>query len=539
MAAAMIVLLAFGSALAATPASTNAARYPWNAPACPCNAVLHVGAPADAGLVPHGLNAIDGTISRILVRRVTPGAVVLVARRGVIAKWQAYGYSRLYKNANFELAARPIAMRKTDIFDMASVSKLFTAVAVMQLWDQGKFKLDDPVAKYLPGFGVNGKQDVTIKQLLTHTSGFRPDPPTPLYDIKGSRADRLEYVLRQPLEYPPGTHYVYSDINFIVLGALIEKLSGEREDAFVREHITKPLHMRDTMYDPPAKLRPRIAATEYQPWTDRGMLWGEVNDENAWALGGVAGHAGVFSSAHDLAVFGQMMLNQGSYDGARVLSRKTVKLIETDWNKRFPGNSTGLGWSINRDYLTGALSGPHSIGHEGYTGTELIIDTANNVVAVFLTNREHPTRHGPSVVTAIRHVYTDIANAIPVAVPGGGKAWFAGYGDYLNRALTAEVKAGGRTLSFTTWYRTQPDDDFGIIEASPDSVHWSTLGQLTGSSGGWQTKKLALPANTRYIRFDYRTDAKINGRGWYVNDARVDGRPVDSFSKTEWVQRDF
>jgi CubicO group peptidase (beta-lactamase class C family) len=530
--------------LAASPVRADgvAGLHPWGQPGCPCATVLQPGSPAEAGLRPRALAGIDGTMSRILVRRVTPGAVVLVARRGVIAKWQAYGYALLYKDADYALVSDPAPMRKDEIFDLASVTKLFTATAVMQLWDEGKFKLDDPVAKYLPGFGVHGKENVTIRQLLTHTSGFPPDPPTPLYEVPGSRKDRLAYVLQLPLEYPPGTHYVYSDINFIVLGALVERLSGEREDVFLRRHLTAPLHMTDTMYDPPAGLQSRIAASEYQPWTKRGLLRGEVDDENAWALGGVAGHAGLFGSARDLARFGQMMLNGGSYDGVRVLSQRAVKLMLTNWDTKFPGDATGLGWSIDRGYFMGALSGPHSAGHEGFTGTTLVIDTSNDVVGVLLMNRVHPNRHGASDVVARREIYTDIANAIPVVAPGGKPAWFSGYGDDLNRRLTARIEPRrDATLSFRTWYRLQPDDDFGSVEASADGVHWRVLDLLTGYSAGWESKTVALPADARFIQFRYRTDDTVNGRGWYVGALEVHAGGTTArprITHSGWSRRD-
>lgn len=550
----LMALVASGGVASATPAGASAYPYPWDRPGCPCATVLHEGSPAEAGLVPQSLDDIDGTISRMLVRRVAPGAVVLVARRGVIAKWEAYGYASIYRNGDYAMDAlhplpmpeseahsTPVKMEKDEIFDMASVSKLFTATAVMQLWDEGKFKLDDPVAKYLPKFGVHGKENVTIRQLLTHTSGFLPDPPTPLYDVPGSRKDRLDYLLQLPLEYPPGTHYVYSDINFIVLGALVEHLSGEHEDVFVRKRIAAPLHMTDTMYNPPKELQPRIAATEYQPWLHRGMLRGDVEDGNAWALGGVAGHAGVFSSAHDLAIFGQMMLNGGVYDGSRVLSQRAVQLLLTNWDKQFPGDGTGLGWSIDRGYLMGALSGPHTAGHEGYTGTMIAINKKNDIVAILLTNRVHPNRHGPSIVTAIRQVFTDIANAIPVTAPDGALPWFSGYGDYLNRTLTAKVEpAHGATLSFRTWYRLQPDYDYGSVEASPDGVHWKVLDLLTGSSDGWQAKTVTLPQDAHYIQFRYRTDAEINSRGWYVSQLQVHeaGKTVrPKITHNEWQTR--
>lgn len=532
--------------------------YPWGQPGCPCAAVLHEGTPAMAGLEPHALRDIDGVIASALVRRVFPGAVVLVARRGVIAKWDAFGYASIYTDGDYGTESHPLPMpasearpssiapmQKDEIFDLASVTKMFTAVAVMQLWDQGKFKLDDPVAKYLPGFGSNGKEAVTIRDLLTHTSGFEPDPPTPLYDIKGTRAQRLHYVMGLPLEYPPSTHYVYSDINFMVLGALIEKLSGVREDAFIREHITRPLHLTSTMYNPPVDLQPRIAASEYQPWLHRGMLRGQVEDGNAWALDGVAGHAGLFSSAHDLAVFGQMMLDGGAYDGTRVLSERAVKLMLTQSadhfpNARFPGLRQGLGWWLDMPTFVGALAGPRTAGHEGYTGTMFAIDAENDVVAILLTNRVHPTRNGPPVAPTFRAVYTRVADAIPVVPPGPGPTWFAGYGNHLNRALTLTLAPQTKPeLTFGTWYRIQPNADYGLVESSPDGDRWTTLRMLTGLADGWSVQRVPLPANTRYVRFRYQTDATINGRGWYVHDPRVLVDNVSAQTKTlqgEWEQ---
>ncbi len=162
----------------------------------------------------------------------------------------------------------------------------------MKLYESGKLKLDAPVADYIPEFALNGKQHVTVEQLMTHTSGFQPS--LQLYKMGESREDRLQYVLQYPLENAPGTTYTYSDLNMITLGALVERISGIQLDEFVRKHITKPFNMTDTMYNPPPGLTERIAATEYQPWTDRGVIRGEVHDENAWALDGVAGHAGVF-----------------------------------------------------------------------------------------------------------------------------------------------------------------------------------------------------------------------------------------------------
>jgi hypothetical protein len=153
-------------------------------------------------------------------------------------------------------------------------------------------------------------------------------------------------------------------------------------------------------------------------------------------------------------------------------------------------------------------------------------------------NRVHPTRNGASDVVARREVYTDIANAIPVAMPGAGAAWFSGYGNDLQRKLTAKLGTPGNRLSFKTWYRTQPDKDFGTVEVSPDGTRWTVLGRLTGYSDGWRTKEFALPADAHYIRFDYQTDKRINGRGWYLHDLQVDGHKIQNFEKSDWVRRD-
>lgn len=541
--AALLIAALFGAGTAAaSQPSAGPYSHPWNKP-CPCTDVVHAGTAREAGMMRKSLEKIDGAISRALVTRVMPGAVVMIVRRGAIAKWKAYGYAAVYKNSSFAQMSNPVPMRRNTIFDLASISKLFTATSVMQLWDKGLLKLDDPVAKYLPEFGVNGKQNVTIRELLTHTSGFRPDPPEHLYTIHGTRADRLDFVLHMPLEYPPGTHYVYSDLNFITLGILVERLSGEREDVYVRKHITGPLRMTDTMYHPPANLKPRIAATEYQPWTDRSMVWGQVHDENSWSLGGVAGHAGVFSSAHDLAVFGQMMLNDGIYDGVRVLSEHAVKLMDTNWNKKFHDQDHGLGWELNQAWYMDALGQPHTLGHTGYTGTSIVVSPENDTIAILLTNRVHPTRNTVSTNGIRRKVARFTADAIPVITHG--ETWFSGYGNYLNRTLTAKVGANDHaTLSFRTWYRMEhrleKGGDHGYVEASPDGSHWTEVARVTGSSAGWKTMQYKLPRGTRYIQFRYQTDDETNGRGWYVDDVRIEagGKTLTPrFGNTHWIRR--
>lgn len=375
-------------------------------------ATLHPGPPGSAQMLQQPLNDIDTEINQAMDGKVMPGAVALVARHGTIVKHDAYGFATRYTDDDFTEMEHPVEMQKDTIFDLASMSKLFTATAVMQLWDQGKFDLDDPVAHYIPEFAANDKEDVTIKQLLTHTSGFRPDPPTPLYEIDGDRQDRLDYVLKEPLQNPPGTHYVYSDINFMTLGVLVERLSGQREDHYVHEHIVAPLQMTDTLYNPPKSLKDRIAATEYAADIGRGLIWGKVHDPNAWALDGVAGHAGVFSTAHDLTIFGQMMLNKGTYQGERVLSKQAFKLMDTNWNEDFPGQDHGLGWELNQDWYMGGLADSKTMGHTGYTGTSIVVSPNKDTIAILLTNRVHPTSDTPSTNPIRQKVAQKTADAI-------------------------------------------------------------------------------------------------------------------------------
>lgn len=520
--------------------------HPWNDPGCPCSSVLRTGAPTASGLSAAQLAKIDTTVKAALARRATPSAVVLVARRGVIALWKAYGYAALYRTADYEPLRKPVRATRDTLYDIASITKLFTATAIMQLWDAGKVDLDAPVATYLPEFATPSKRDITVRDLLTHASGLLPDPPVPLFAIDGSRAARLQHALSLDSESKPGEKYIYSDINFIALGAIIERVTGESEAAYVYRHIALPLGMTSTLYNPPANLKPRIAASEYESWMGRGLLWGTVDDGNAWALGGVAGHAGIFSDAHDLAVFGQMVLNGGTYAGKRILSKHALELMETNWDARFPGDGTGLGWSIDRGYLMGALSGPRTIGHEGFTGTMLTVDIPNQLVTVILTNRVHPTRNGPSIIPTLRAINSDVADAIPVIAPKGGTSWYSGDGTSIRRVLAADIAAaGGGELSFDTWYRTLPSAAYGAVQISADGQHWQTIKRFSGSSGGWKREGCEIPAGTKRLRFVYTADYLyhqgiiVGGRGWYLHGVALRGVSLDAALKAQagWARR--
>ncbi len=393
------------------------------------------GEPASVDMIDNPLQDIDYAIDQAIAEQVMPGAVVFVARKGKIVKHEAYGYAARYTDADFTEMEQPIEMQKDTIVDMASISKLFTATAVMQLWDQGMFDLDDPVADYIPEFAVNGKESVTIRQLLTHTSGFAPSPSRSLYLIEGGRDGRLDFVLNESLQNPPNTEYVYSDVNYLTLGILIERLSGTRQDHFVADHITDPLGMEDTMYNPSSTLRERIAATEYQPWTNRGLVWGSVHDENAWSLDGVAGQAGIFSTAADLATFAQMMLNKGVYSGERVLSEQAVELMNTNWNDAFPGQDQGLGWELNQSWYMDNLAEENTMGHTGYTGTSIVASPNQETIAILLTNRVHPTRETVSTNPIRRKVSELTAAAI--------HAWSA-------ESMKAQVEILARKGAFTS-----------------------------------------------------------------------------------------
>lgn len=473
-----------------------------------------------AGMNPSVVDGIDRTIGQYIESGLTPGAVTFVARSGHIVQQDAAGYAAIYTDDAFTEMDRPIEMKTDTIFDVASISKLFTTTAVMMLYEQGFFQLDDPVAMHLPEFAANGKQDITIRQLLTHTSGFASW--VPLYAQEGTRESRIQSVLSRGLINEPGTTYLYSDLNMITLGALIEKWSGLRQDTFVKKAITKPLGMKDTMYNPPAKLKERIAATEYQPTIGRGLVWGEVHDENAWSLDGVAGHAGVFSTAKDLAILSHAYLNDGEYGKVRILKKKTIDLIMKNYNTEFPGNDHGLGFELNQGWYMDSLADTFSAGHTGYTGTALVMSPSNQTIAIVLTNRVHPTRSTPSINPLRRSFARVVGDSIPVEVKKGSKAWFAGYGDQLHNKLTAEVNIKEDAyLSFGTWYRIEEENDKGFVETSTDGKMFTSIEDFTGKSDDWDKEKVLIPAGTKFIRFSYKTDASVNGRGWYVRDASL------------------
>ncbi|WP_101846971.1 serine hydrolase domain-containing protein [Halobacillus sp. Marseille-P3879] len=513
-------------------------NFRWSDPG-PSSPVLHPGSVKGAGLMAEPLQEIDSVLETKISEGAMPGAVTLVARKGHIAQHEAYGNSYLYKDDDGTEAEQALNMEKDTIFDVASISKIFTATAAMKLYEEGHFKLDDPVAKHIPEFAQNGKENVTIEQLMTHTSGFVAW--VPLYSQGESREDRLQYVYEHPLDNPPGSTYTYSDLNMITLASIIERISGQRLDEFVKENITDPLAMRDTMYNPPQELKDRIAATEYQPVVDRGMVWGEVHDENAWSLGGVAGHAGIFSTAEDLAKLGHMYLNDGRYGGKQILEAETIERLTENRIPEFPGNEHGLGWELSQGWYMDALTDATTLGHTGFTGTSMVLNPENQTMAILLTNRVHPTRDTVSTNPTRQLFARQVADAIPIDMPTEEGAWFSGYGDNLERTMTAKVDTTeSTTLSFDTWYRIESDYDYGYIEASEDGETWTEItSPFTGNSQSWEQHEAELPADTEYVRFRYETDDNTNGRGWYVTNLNINSSASLNWTSNDWEKRAY
>ncbi|WP_251548573.1 serine hydrolase [Neobacillus muris] len=508
----------------------------WNSTDIPVSSMLYPSSARSAGMMEAPLQQIDLIINQYITQKFFPGAVAFVARGGKIVKQTAYGFSAQYTDRHFTEMDQPIKMKEDTIFDLASLSKIFTSVAIMQLYEQGLFQLDDPIANYIPEFAANGKGKVTIRQLLTHTSGFASW--IPLYSQGRTREERLQLIFQQPLKNRPGTAYVYSDLNMITIGALIEKFSGQRQDVFVKEHITDPLGMRDTMYNPPAALKNRIAATEYQAVPKRGLVWGEVHDENAWALGGVAGHAGVFSTAEDLARLAHVFINGGKYGGKRILKSETVKLLVENQNEGFRGDDHGLGWELRQGWYMDALSeGTYSFGHTGYTGTSIVINPNNKTIAILLTNRVHPSRSMGSINKPRRLFARQAADALPVSIPGGASAWFAGYGDKVNLTMEAGLTLKeDTTLTFSTWHMMEDGWDYGYVEIFQEG-EWKRLAELSGTSNGWENRQISVPKQAEKIRFAYKTDGSINKRGWYVLNPKLGAKKL-VFSQNDWQLRE-
>ncbi|HEY9450789.1 MAG TPA: serine hydrolase [Gemmatimonadaceae bacterium] len=367
-------------------------------------------APPIVGLSPARLSTIDHVARLGIDARGYAGMAVVVGRHGTIA-WQ-----RGYGSLTWGTGTPRVSVERT-MYDLASLTKVVaTTAAVMVLYDEGKLRLDDRASRYLPELRTGARSTITIRQLLEHTSGL-PAGRDLWRDARGPREAR-RLVLSSPLVRQPGERQVYSDLGADVLGFVVEAVSGQPLDVFVERHIFRPLGMKSTMFRPSRALRSRIAPTER--FAPRGRsLRGEVHDENAWALGGVAGHAGLFATASDLAIFAQMMLDGGIHNGARIVRDSTIALFTT----RVAG-TRALGWDT---CAGGASCGQHmserAYGHTGFTGTSLWIDPDRDMFVIVLTNRIHELPDGSTPRGAIlADVRADIADIAELSVVDGGLA---------------------------------------------------------------------------------------------------------------------
>ncbi len=370
---------------------------------------LKVVSPGTENMDIHRLQLADQIIEKAITDSIIPGAVLLVARNNKIVYRKAYGYR--------ELVPVKRKMEITTIFDMASVTKpVATATSAMILLERGQLRLKDRVSDFLPQFKHKNRfgKPIRIIHLLTHTSGLPPYAPVKeLKEKYGSpNPDSLiAYIGRMPLEHEPGTYFKYSCLNFITLQNIIQTISGQTLKAFSEQNIFKPLGMHDTFFLPPKNKIKRCAATEMQP--DGTVLLGVVHDPLARVMnGGISGNAGLFSTADDLAIFSAMMLNDGTWHGKRIMSKRTVeKMISIP--KGFEPFGRALGWDVSSDYNSniGDLFGNRAYGHTGYTGTSITIDPQSKTVIILLTNRVHPHDTG-SVVRLRGQIANIVASSI-------------------------------------------------------------------------------------------------------------------------------
>ena len=330
-----------------------------------------------------------------------PGVVVVVGRGDEILYQRAYGWRRTVPDR--------VDMTLDTIFDIASLTKpVGTALAVMSLIERGDVRLDAPLGRYLPEFRKRVFNEVTIRRLLTHSAGLPAIPPSGVARVGFPAAARG--LAKAPFDYPPGSGFQYSDTGFILLGEMVRRVSGLPLDRYLDKHLFKPLGLRDTSFHPPAAVHDRIAPTEFH---NGRLLVGEVHDPRARDLGGVAGHAGIFSTAADLARICRMLVDQGAFEGRRIFKPATVKLM---WTRSTEGNgSRALGWDVTSAYARRMFPffPTDSVMHTGYTGTAIVVDPASRTYLVLLTNRVHPSGGGAAAVAELR---TRVAAAVGAAL---------------------------------------------------------------------------------------------------------------------------
>ena len=398
-----------------------------------------------------------------------PGIVVVVGRGDAILYHRAWGSRRVVPDH--------VAMTEDTIFDIASLTKpLGTTLAVMSLVERGHVKLDAPLGRYLREFRGRAHEPITIRRLLTHSAGLVAIPPSGT--LSGGFPKAAALLAKVPLDYPPGTGFQYSDTGFILLGEVVHRVSGLTLDRYLEQHVFKPLGMRDTSFNPPAYQRQRIAPTEF---VNGHLLVGEVHDPRARALGGVAGHAGMFSTAADLARLCRMLIDGGSLDGKRVLKRETVAMM---WARSSEGNgSRTLGWDMNSTYsLTASPFFPtESVGHLGFTGTSLWIEPHTRTYLIVLTNRVHPSGGGSARIQELR---TRVTAAVGAALFAPELGTAVAMGD-----STAPSADGGE--------ETRPPLRPSIVRSGLDVLAAQNFAAIAGKTIGLVTNQTGVDAQGR------------------------------------------
>lgn len=332
------------------------------------------------------------------VPRVASAAVALIAVDGAVVAASFAGELERYTDLAFTLAADRPPARRDSIFDLASISKLFTTATVLSLCEDGLLDLDEPVAAWLPGRDPR----ITLRRLLTHTAGLQPTRRVDLELPDAAPADRMAAILDTPITSEVGGPYLYTDVGMVTVGRIAEIAGGASLDELVRARVTAPLGLADTGYRPGAGLLPRVAATEWKPERRRKPVRGEVHDETAYGLGGVAGHAGVFATADDVLRFGETL----RLGGGAMLRGKTVAEMLRDQGAEGAPFRHGLGVRIGDPAIVGPLDG--AFGHSGFTGTSLVVDAERALTVVLLTNAVHPVR-GRDGIRALRHAVAEEA----------------------------------------------------------------------------------------------------------------------------------
>ena len=411
------------------------------------------------------LRAADEAIEQAIHEGNIPGAVLVVGHNGSVIYRKAYG-SRA-------LEPRREGMSLDTIFDVASLTKVIaTTTAVMQLAEQGKIRLNDPVAKYIPEFAQNGKDDVTVRQLLTHFSGLEPD-----LDLKTPWEGKETAYAMAFAEAPqdaPGAKFTYSDINFIVLGALVERVSGETLDEYTQRHIFLPLKMEHTRFLPPTAWLPKIAPTQYDE--NQHMLRGTVHDPTARRMGGVAGHAGLFSTGDDLAKFAEALLG----GGGGILSPLSVTKMTSPEQPPSAPVLRGFGWDIDSPYSTnrGDLLPVGSYGHTGFTGTSLWIDPTTRTYIILLTNAVHPRGQGNAIGLRTK-VATAITATLHLTTTEKERLRWESITGY-NEAESAERRMSARNGVVETGIDVLEEHNFDLLQTPGRK---KKIGLLTNQTG--------------------------------------------------------